>query len=114
MDNPSSIDAKKTEHRSTLKSYVLGLFLSVLLTLTSYFLVSKHWMTGMTLALTITVLGLIQLGVQLICFLYLNKEHKPRLNLLMFLFSALVVSILVGGSIWIMYNLSYRLMPKMT
>ena len=107
MENPA------TNHRSTLKSYVYGLLLSVLLTMTSYILVSKHILTGITLAATITGLGLIQMVVQLICFLYLNKEHKPRLNLLMFLFSALVVAILVLGSLWIMYTLNYRIMPKM-
>lgn len=113
MDHSPNCDTEKVENKSTLKSYILGLLFSVFLTMASYVLVSKHLLEGITLALTITGLGLIQMIVQLICFLYLDKEHKPRLNLLMFLFSALVVAILVFGSLWIMYSLSYRMMIKM-
>jgi heme/copper-type cytochrome/quinol oxidase subunit 4 len=42
-------------------------------------------------------------------FLHLGNEAKPRLKLLVFGFMALVVMILVFGSLWIMYSLNYRM-----
>lgn len=91
--------------------YVIGFVLSLLLTLSSYFLVTYQWLRGWNLIGTIALLGVIQMIVQLFFFLHIGEEKKPRWNLLSFLFMALVVVILVCGSLWIMYHLNTRVMP---
>ena len=48
---------------------------------------------------------------QLIFFMHLGRETKPRWKLAVTLMMILVVSILVGGSLWIMSNLTYRMTP---
>jgi cytochrome o ubiquinol oxidase operon protein cyoD len=101
-----------TEHGS-VKTYILGLVLSVVLTMGSYFFVSESWLSGKVLIATITALGIAQALIQLVLFLHLGKEEKPRLNLAVFLFMALVLVIIVLGSLWIMENLNYRVMPTM-
>ncbi len=93
-----------------LQAYLLGFFLSLVLTLGAYLLVEKELLTGTTLLLSIVFIGVIQALVQLVLFLHLGREEKPRWNLGMFLFMVLVTSIVVLGSLWIMHNLNVRTM----
>jgi cytochrome o ubiquinol oxidase subunit IV len=95
----------------TLTSYIIGFLLSLVLTLAAYFLVEKQWFDRWTLILVITALAIVQMIVQLFFFLHLGNESKPRWNLHSFLFMALVVVVLAGGSLWIMYSLDVRVMP---
>lgn len=99
----------KGEH-GTFKLYILGFLFSVALTLLSYFLVEKQLLTGSTLIATILGLGFVQAVVQLVFFLHLGNEPKPRLNLMLFLFMLLILCVVVVGSLWIMGNLNYRMM----
>jgi cytochrome o ubiquinol oxidase subunit IV len=93
-------------------SYMVGFGLSILLTMVAYVLVTKHIMTGSGLVAVIIGLALIQFFVQLFFFLHLGRETRPRWKLLVLAFMILIVLILVGGSIWIMYNLNYRMTPQ--
>lgn len=93
----------------SLKTYLAGFFLSVVLTLGSYFAVTKQLLATQALIFTIFAFGLIQVLVQLIFFLHLGKEPKPRWNLTVFLYMVLVLVIIVSGSIWIMRSLAYNL-----
>lgn len=98
-----------TEH-GTFGAYGIGFILSLLLTLTSYILVVGELLSKRALIATIVGLGILQMIIQLLFFLHLNTEPKPRWNLISFLFMVLVVFCLVGGSLWIMYNLDDRVM----
>jgi len=102
------------EGHGTLTSYVVGFCLCIVLTLTSYFLVTEELLSGKTLIYAIAGLCLAQALIQLILFLHLDAKSNSSLNLFIFLFMALVVLIIVLGSLWIMYNLNYRMMPLMT
>ncbi len=107
------IESSQETHGSFL-SYTFGFILSLLLTFLAFFLVAKKILSGWPLILVIVPLGVFQAFIQLFCFLHLGAEKRPRRNLMVFLFMALVLVILVSGSIWIMYNLDTRLMetPK--
>ncbi len=94
-----------------LKSYVIGYALSILLTLAAYFFTAGHLFAGWTLIFILVGLGIAQAFAQLIFFLHLGKESRPRSNLHVFLYMLLVIVIVVGGSLWIMHNLDYRTMP---
>src|SRR5664279_1324755 len=93
--------------RGSSWSYVVGFVLSLLLTVTAYMTVVNHVFVGWQLVMAIVVLALAQLLAQLIFFLHLGRESKPRWNLVVFLFMLMIVVILVGGSLWIMNNLNY-------
>lgn len=99
-----------------VQSYVLGFILSIVLTFAAYVLVEYKILANWPLNLAIILLGIGQTWVQLRLFLHLGEEAEPRWNLLSFLFMALVVLIIVGGSLWIMGHLSERtmIMPEMT
>jgi cytochrome o ubiquinol oxidase operon protein cyoD len=49
--------------------------------------------------------------VQVVFFFNLNDEKKPKWNTMAFLFMMLIVLIVVLGSLWIMTNLDYNMMP---
>lgn len=94
-----------------LEAYLAGFILSLLLTVTAFICVINKVFTGRILVLTVIALAIAQLLVQLVFFLHLANEKKPRLNLLVFGFMLLVVGIIVGGSLWIMQHLDYNMMP---
>ncbi len=99
----------KLEYGS-LKSYLLGLSLSIVLTLAAYFLVVEQLLTGWVLDISVALLAVAQALAQLFLFVQLNREARPRWNLMLFLFMLLVITIIVVGSLWIMNNLKYNLM----
>lgn len=94
-----------------LRSYVAGFALSILLTAASFIVVSTHVVSSPGLLFIIVLLALTQLIVQLIFFLHLRQESKPRWNLVMFLSTFGLVLILVIGSLWIMNHLNYNMTP---
>lgn len=94
----------------TCKSYFIGFVLSIVLTIIPYVLVVQHVLPTNIIIVAVVSIGVIQLLVQLVFFLHLGSESKPRWNLLAFLFTLLVVAILVVGTMWIMYNLDYNMM----
>lgn len=94
----------------TTKNYLIGYILSVLLTLLAYNVVVGHMLAGLVLLLVIAALAVLQLGVQLVYFLHLPDELKPRYKLLSFGFMATILLIIVVGSLWIMHHLNYNMM----
>jgi len=97
----------------SFKPLVIGFILSLILLAAAYRIATHYHLTN--LALTSTLVGLAVLGAafQLIFFLQLGLESRPRWNTVMFFFMLLLIVILVGGSMWIMHHLSYNLMlPK--
>jgi len=89
--------------------YLSGFLLSTLLTLAAYYAVVQQFFSGTLLVSFVVVAGVAQALVQLICFLDVAKEGKPYWNLSLFLFTVFIVILVVFGSIWIMYNLDYRM-----
>lgn len=94
-----------------MQSYTVGFVLSLILTLAAYFTVVNDILSGRTVVIVIAGLAVAQLLVQLVFFLHLHRESKPRLNLLVFSFMLMVVGIVVIGSLWIMENLNYNMLP---
>lgn len=95
----------------SVKPLIIGFILSLVMVFAIYRIVLHSHLTHGTLVTSIVLIGCLLALVQLVFFLHLGLEGKPRWNLMMFLFMALLVVILVGGSLWIMSNLNYNVMP---
>lgn len=93
----------------TYKSYITGFILSIALTLAAYFAVVKNLPNAL---LIILLLAIVQLFVQLIFFLHLNKGSDRGWNLVVLLSTASIILILVVGSLWIMNHLNYNMTPQ--
>jgi len=96
----------------SFKPQYLGFVLSLILVLASYRIVTHYHLSSTALILTLFGLVILQALLQLVFFLHLGLESKPHWNLVTFLFTVLVVVVIVGGTLWIMYNLNYNLMPS--
>lgn len=106
------ITSQHSTARGTHRSYVIGFVLSLLFTFIPYVLVTQGLVSGAALALLLVGFALAQLLVQLKFFIHLGHENGPRWNAVAFLFMVLVVGIVVVGSLWIMHNLNYNMMPN--
>lgn len=90
--------------------YVYGFALSLLMTFVAYVLVTDELLTMNALLIALSVLALVQTLIQLYYFLHISEDTKPRYRLMTFGFMALVLLIIVAGSLWIMYHLNYNMM----
>jgi cytochrome o ubiquinol oxidase operon protein cyoD len=111
---------KMTSGTKTLKAYVVGLILCLVLTFASFGLAwmhfdkseaaSAHLFSYGGIIITLMLLAVIQLFVQVVCFLRLNGSRDGRWELMPFLFTIFIVLVIAGGSLWIMWNLNYYMM----
>jgi cytochrome o ubiquinol oxidase operon protein cyoD len=98
--------------KKKLTAYVFGFALSLVLTLVAFGAVAGAVLPGIKvfwIVALLLVLATVQLGVQLILFLHLGDEPKPKWNLQAFCFAVLIVGIVVGGSLWIMNHLNHNM-----
>jgi cytochrome o ubiquinol oxidase subunit IV len=108
------------KHMGSYRAYLIGFGLSLVFTLTAYAFTWQHVESHHSafphqlLIPIIVILALAQLITQLVFFLHLGRESKPRWNLMVFLFAVMIVGIVVFGSLWIMQSLNYRMHPKST
>lgn len=112
MSTPRPVISRHAAEAHSARPYVIGYVLSLALTLTAYVLVTQNQLRYRLIVGVIVVLALTQFIVQMLCFLHLGNETKPRWKLVVFGFMLGVVLILVGGSLWIMTNLNYRMTPE--
>lgn len=88
----------------SVKSYLIGFVLSVVLTVIPFWLVMTARLETVPTVLTIVILAVVQIAVHLKYFLHLTfKTEEGKINTLTFLFSALIIVLVVGLSIWIIY-----------
>lgn len=109
------MDIQPKTMQGTLKSYITGFILSIVLTLAAFFVVLYpgyfHLQNAGAIA-TVLVLAVVQLFVQLIFFLHIGKESGPKWKLAAFASTLGIVIIIVIGSIWIMDHLNYNMMAS--
>ncbi|HUC01519.1 MAG TPA: cytochrome o ubiquinol oxidase subunit IV [Candidatus Paceibacterota bacterium] len=102
--------------KASLKSYVTGFILSVMLTLAAAWLVFAHVTSGIfsgdVLIGAILVLAVAQLFVQLIFFMHIAEETGPRFRLVVLFSTVGIIFIVIAGSIWIMNHLNYNMMAS--
>jgi cytochrome o ubiquinol oxidase operon protein cyoD len=90
-------------------SYIAGFVLAVVLTAIPFYLVFTHSLSPVNTMYVIAVTAVLQILVHLRFFLHLNFATTPRENLLAIAFTAVLLSIMVGGSLWIMIDLHTRM-----
>jgi len=98
------------QDEKTLSGYVIGVSLCLILTFAAFALVEYRFLSTKMSFIALGALAIAQLFVQSTCFLRLNASKEGRWSLLPYLFTILVVAILIGGSIWVMYNLNYNML----
>ncbi len=113
MKEEHSLTAIQKHWPQTLKLYLTGFFLSLILTLLSFSLTAAGFFSKNLLAIVLIFLALSQAFVQLHFFMHFGKEEKPRWMTLVFYFMVFILLVIVLGSLWIIFDLNNRVMPPM-
>ena len=95
----------------SLKSYTVGLTLSLLLTLASFGAVMLDLLPRPMRLPLVIMLCVAQLLVQLVYFLHMGSSPDQRVNTGIFVCTALLIAIVVAGSLWVMHNANTNMMP---
>jgi cytochrome o ubiquinol oxidase subunit IV len=90
----------------SLKSYVIGFILSIVLTIIPLVVVMNDMMSKTGTITLILIMAVLQFVVQLWFFMHLKEGENAKWNISALLFAALILILVVAGSIWIMeYNM---------
>lgn len=96
-------------HGPTHKQYIVGFVLAVALTAIPFALVMSHVLTDVLLV--IAGCAAAQIVVHVFYFLHVNGSPELRWNRMALLYTVIMVGIVLGGSLWIMHNLYYNMVP---
>lgn len=107
----STDHAAESQPQGSVKAYLVGFVLSIILTVIPFALVMQGLVSTTVILWTITACAVIQVYVHLVCFLHMGGHGQQRWHSLSFVFTVLIVAFLVGGSIWIMDNANSNMMP---
>lgn len=95
----------------SVKSYVVGMLLSLVLTFASFGVVMTHVVPRSMGLTAVVVLCAVQLVVQLRYFLHLGSSADQRANTGIFFCTALLIVIIVAGSLWVIHNANVNMTP---
>ncbi|NKI62189.1 cytochrome o ubiquinol oxidase subunit IV [Labrenzia sp. PO1] len=93
----------------SLSTYLTGFVLAVVLTAIPFTLVWGGLLTGSAVYFVIAVAAVLQVIVHLVFFLHIDLKSTPVENLFFLAFAAVLIFIMVGGSLWIMMDLHHRM-----
>ncbi len=98
----------------SLKGYLTGFVLSVILTAIPFWLVmGKVFEQSSTTALVILGFAAVQIVVHMIYFLHMNTRSEGGWTMLALIFTIVLVVITLSGSLWVMFHLNHNMMPTM-
>jgi len=113
-DDPGHAGHGHAGHAShgSLKGYVTGFVLSLVLTAIPFWLVMGKVFDrpGATAAILLGFAA-VQIVVHMVYFLHMNARSEGGWTLLALIFTLVLVVIALSGSLWVMYHLNENMMP---
>lgn len=91
--------------------YTVGLVLAVILTAASFWAANTSLLWGPGTPLGLAALAIAQMGVHLVFFLHISTGPDNTNNVMALAFGVLIVTLVVVGSLWIMFDLNANMMP---
>lgn len=118
MKRQGLLDRLPDFREASVAAYVAGFVISLALTASAFMLVWGYTSTdgemfsrGSLIAM-LAALAVAQITVQVLFFLHLSAERRLHFNVMALIFTVFAVLCIVVGSIWIMQNLDYNMMPQ--
>ena len=112
MANAHNSHGHDEANHGSVKSYMIGFVLSIILTAIPFALAMTASLPKNLTVLIIVAMAVIQVVVHLVYFLHMDRSKEQRNNVSTFLFTVLVIALLVGLSLWIMFNIHIEMMAK--
>ncbi len=98
----------------TFRGYLTGFVLAAILTIIPFWLVMGHVIESREMTIFVVLaLAAVQIVVHMVYFLHLDTRSEGGWNMLAFLFTAILVLIVLGASIWVMFEENHYMMPTM-
>lgn len=118
MSNPSTHSEHDEDFledgipHASVKEYVAGFVLSVVLTAVPFWLVmAKVLPTPAVTTLVILAFAMVQVVVHMVFFLHMNPKSEGGWNLFALIFTAVLLVIVLAGTLWVMHNMNTHMMP---
>jgi cytochrome o ubiquinol oxidase subunit IV len=108
---PGFMEAAEHGVRGGVRTYLTGLALAALLTVASFYTVYTDLIWQPAIPAALAALAVAQIGVHLVFFLHVTTAPDNTNTVLALAFGVLIVTIIIGGSLWIMGHLNERMMP---
>ncbi|BCG49600.1 cytochrome o ubiquinol oxidase subunit IV [Candidatus Profftella armatura (Diaphorina cf. continua)] len=107
---------KDTFFFGTIKDYIIGFFLSLILTVIPFiisFNKNNNFLNVNIIKFIILSCAILQIIIHMIYFLHMNIKSENGWIILSFIFTLILIVIMFFGSIWVMYHLNHNMMPNM-
>jgi len=122
MNDTHTVDHDHDHHHeegghahSTVRGYVTGFILSVILTAIPFWLImGKVIANPGTAAAVILAFAAVQILVHMVYFLHMNTKSEGGWNMLALIFTLVLVVITLAGSMWVMHHMNANMMPTMS
>jgi cytochrome o ubiquinol oxidase operon protein cyoD len=98
------------DQRAEIRRYIVGYSLSLLFTGAAFAAVCWQTFEAITTLGIIFALGLAQVFVHFRFFLHIGLKRSARDDLQLILFSAVIIALMVSGTLVILFNLRERMM----
>jgi cytochrome o ubiquinol oxidase operon protein cyoD len=96
----------------TLREYVIGFILSVILTAIPFWLVMNDVISDRTTAvLVLAGFAIVQILVHMVFFLHMNGKIEGGWTLLSTIFTVVFLAIAIAGTLWVMFHMNTNMMP---
>jgi cytochrome o ubiquinol oxidase operon protein cyoD len=102
------------ESHGSFKDYTIGFILSVILTAIPFWMVMTHQLAPETTKFVILGFAAVQVVVHMIYFLHMNSKSEGGWNMMAMILTAILLFIVLSGSIWVMYHMNVNMMPHMS
>jgi cytochrome o ubiquinol oxidase operon protein cyoD len=94
-----------------VRGYLIGLVLAAALTAASFYVCFSGLIYAPAIPAALIALAVAQMGVHLVFFLHMTTGPDNTNNALALAFGVLIVTLVIGGSLWIMANLDHNMAP---
>ncbi len=101
---------KEQSFKDDLRFYLIGFAIALALTIIPFLVVVSGLVSFAASLGIICGFGLLQIVIHFRFFLHIDMSEQKREDLLLILFSTLLLVIMALGTIWIMGNLAERMM----
>jgi cytochrome o ubiquinol oxidase subunit IV len=98
------------EAHGSAKGYNTGFILSIILTVIPFALVMHPVLPRATTLLIAVIFAVVQVVVHLVYFLHMSRSSQEGWNLISFVFTLVILFIIVALSVWIIWSMHYNMM----
>lgn len=104
--------ASSGHKHGTLRDYLIGFGLSVVLTAIPFWLVMSGVLANNQLtAFVIMAFAMVQIVVHVVYFLHMTSASDEGWGLMALIFTLVIIVIALAGSLWVMHHLNTNTMP---